>query len=34
MCEIVSFEIAKKLKEKGFPQKTAGRYNMIDCFFS
>lgn len=33
MCEIVSFEIAKKLKEKGFPQKTAGRYNMIDCFF-
>lgn len=33
MCEIVSFELAKKLKEKGFPQKTAGRYNMIDCFY-
>lgn len=33
MCEIVTFELAKKLKEKGFPQKTAGRYNMIDCFY-
>jgi len=33
MCEIVTFELAKKLKEKGFPQKTAGRYTMIDCFY-
>jgi hypothetical protein len=31
--EFVTFELAKKLKEKGFPQKTAGRYNMIDCFY-
>ena len=31
--EFVSFEIAKKLKEKGFPQKTEGRYNMLDCFY-
>lgn len=27
--EIVSFEIAKKLKEKGFPQKYMGGYDMI-----
>ncbi len=31
--EIVTFEIAKKLKGKSFPQKTAGRYSMIDCFY-
>lgn len=33
MSDFVTFELAKKLKEKGFPQKTAGRYNMIDCFY-
>lgn len=33
MEDFVTFEIAKKIKEKGFPQKTAGRYNMIDCFY-
>jgi hypothetical protein len=27
--EVVSFEIAKKLKEKGFPQKYMGGYDMI-----
>lgn len=31
--EIVTFEIAKKIKGKSFPQKTAGRYSMIDCFY-
>lgn len=33
MEDPVPFEIAKKLKEKSFPQKTAGRYSMIDCFY-
>lgn len=31
--DFVPFELAIKLKEKGYPQKTAGRYNMIDCFY-
>lgn len=29
MDDYVSFEIAKKLKEKGFPQRTFGNYNMV-----
>ena len=28
MEDFVTFEIAKKLKEKGFPQITFGNYNM------
>jgi hypothetical protein len=27
--EVVSFEIAKKLKEKGYPQKHMGKYDML-----
>lgn len=29
METFVSFELAKKLKEKGFPQRTFGNYNMV-----
>ena len=33
--DIVTFELAKKLKEKGFPQRTFGSYDMIGfTFFS
>lgn len=32
--ELVSFELAKKLKEKGFPQKTSGMFSMCgDCYY-
>lgn len=33
MEDFVTYELAVKLKEKGYPQKTAGRYSMIDCFY-
>ena len=32
--ELVTFELAKKLKEKGFPQKTSGMFSMCgDCYY-
>lgn len=34
MKDFVSFELAKKLKEKGYPQKTFGGYDMVGaCYY-
>lgn len=33
MKDFVTFEIAKKLKEKGFPQKCCGKYEMQDACY-
>lgn len=31
--DFVTYELAIKLKDKGYPQKTSGRYSMNDCFY-